>query len=143
MNDTGARRALRLVLAYDERGLHLAGVIPRAKAVPVSADVHRVAPVNAVTVEVRLRGGATVYRRVLREPIPQSVEVFDEGGPRRLPTAPPTGAFSVVVPAVDQAADVVIEAGPDVELRQPAFARAAGEPQRRRELARFALPQES
>lgn len=136
----GRVRAVRLVLAYDDEGLRLAAATPRAKRAPASGPISVEPAANAITVDVRRKGGVTVYRRVLSEPIAQSVEVFDAPRPRRLATVPRRGAFAVVVPAVNERTQVVVEAGPDAMPRQSAFQAAVRTGSGRRELGRFDLP---
>lgn len=136
----GQVRAVRLVFTYADDGLRLAGVTPRRKPAPRSDDTVEQPPANAISVSVRLRDGSVVYRRLMSDPIPQSVEVIEAGTIRRLPWAPERGAFAVVVPALDQPAEVVVDAGPAVDLEQPALRAVAAGPARRRELGRFALP---
>ena len=132
--------AVRLVLAYDDDGLRLAGFTARRKPAPRSDDTVGEAPANAVSITVRLRDGSVVYRRLMSEPIPQSVEVIEAGTIRRVPWAPESGAFAVVVPALDQPGEVVIDAGHAVDLRQAAMKQAPVRAGERRELGRFALP---
>lgn len=133
-------RAVRLVFTYDDDGLHLAGAVPRRKPAPRSDDTVGEPPANAVSVTVRLRDGSVVYRRLMSEPIPQSVEVIEAGTIRRLPWAPSRGALAVVVPALDQPAEVVVDVGNDVDLRQPVLREGRTRADGRRELGRFDLP---
>jgi hypothetical protein len=133
--------SLRLTFAYDEAGLRLAGSNRRTKPAPRSDDERGEGPANAVTAELRAADGRPLFRRVLREPIPQSVEVAgDDGVLRRVARPRSRGAFVVVVPDVAAATEVVIDAGPDVALEQPAFAEPATARRRRRQLGRFAMP---
>lgn len=136
----GQARGVRLVFTYDDHGLGLAGFAPRRKPPPRGDDVTGEPPANALCVSVRLRDGSVVYRRLLADAIPQSVEVIEAGRIRRLPWAPERGAFAVVVPALDQPAEVVVDVGHAVDLEQPAMRAVAPGPQGRRELGRFALP---
>lgn len=135
----GQKLAVRLVFSCADDGLQLAGFTPRKKPAPRSDDTIVEPPANAVGVTVRLRDGAVVYRRLMPDPFPQSVEVIDAGTIRRLPWAPDGGAFAVVVPALDQPAEVVVDAGHDVDLGQLAREAPAG-PDGRRELGRYPLP---
>lgn len=134
-------RSLRLTFAYDETGIRLAGSNRRSKPALRGDDLSREAPVNAVTIELRTKDGSALHRRALRDPIPQSVEVTGDAGKlQRIATPQPRGAFVVIVPDLDDATDIVIDAGAGVVLDQPGFAAPPVEGRRRRELARFAMP---
>lgn len=136
----GSERSTRLVFAYDERGIRLVGTTARTKAPPRGEAPRAPAAPNAVTLDLRERDGSTRFRAVLRDPIPQTVEVFDDDGrPRREPNAATRGAFTAVVPAREGPVEVVIEAGPEVELRRAPFAVPDARAGSRRELARFVL----
>jgi hypothetical protein len=72
--------------------------------------------------------------------VPQTVEVADdEGRLRRVAYARPSGAFTVVVPQPAGPVEVVLTAGPQVELAQTGLAAPPGERQGQRELGRFDL----
>jgi hypothetical protein len=89
--------------------------------------------------ELRASSGKALYRQYLPDPIPQTLEC-DAGGTgfRRVSHARTVGAFTVVVPAPAGATDVVISAGPAVELAQRVLAAPPGG-RRWRELARASL----
>lgn len=133
-------RSLRLTFAYDESGIRLAAWNRRSKPAPRGHDERVAAPRNGISVELRDDMGVPLFRRLLAEPIAQTVEVVAEAGHlQRLPIARPNGTFIVVVPNLIAAVEISIDAGPDVVLRQQAFASGPAEPQRRR-LARFEMP---
>lgn len=136
-----ASGSFRLTFAYDESGLRLAGSNRRSKPAPRSDDERGDGPTNAVTAELRAADGTTLFRRVLREPIPQSVEIAgDDGALRRVAVARSRGAFVVVVPDLAAAEEIVVDAGPDVVLSQPGFVEPPAARRRRRRLGRFDMP---
>ena len=134
---TPPSRSLRLTFAYDDEGLRLVDRTRRLGVAPPTAPLDRDPPPAAVVVEVRAEGGGALYRTLLADPIPQSLESFDpEAGLRRHAHAPPSGGFSAVVPAPEDATEVVVWAGPAVTLAQPGLVKRAG---RGRELLRERL----
>jgi hypothetical protein len=131
---------VRLTFAYDDAGLRLASRTPRRKPAPPGASFDREPPPNAVVLELRSQEGSVLYRQILADPIPQSLEAIDpDGRLRRVAYARPSGGFSAVVPRVGEPAVVVVSAGPEVELAQPALAAPPGAPLRWRELVRETL----
>lgn len=79
--------------------------------------------------------GVHVVRQV--NPIAQTIEAIGPGGRlQRIPRARAKGVFSAVVPTLADATEVVLWAGPHVELRQAAFARQPGAAVARRVLVR-------
>lgn len=86
-------------------------------------------------VEVRTGTGQVLYRRTLHDPVPQHTEVFEpEGRIRRVPYAPESGVFSVVVPVDARADRALVVAGPEVRFAQPGLRASPGEEGRTREL---------
>jgi hypothetical protein len=121
--ETRPTRSVRLTFAYDDDGLRLADRTPRRGAAPPTAPLDRDPPPAAVVVEVRAEGGGPLYRTLLADPIPQSLEARDdEGNLRRHEHAARRGAFTAVVPAPAEATVLVVSAGPAVKLAQPALA---------------------
>lgn len=95
---------------------------PRLQPAPPSDALDQTPKPNAILAEIRSPQGAVIYRKRLRDPIPQDVEVFDEKGiPNRVRAVRSKGTFSVVVPNLRGSDLVVIDAGPDVVLNQSAF----------------------
>ena len=121
-------RSLRLVFGYDERGVRLLSRTPRGSPAPPSAALTEPPP-GAITLELRSRSGEVRYRRFLLEPIRQTLEtVGDQGRLRRIPFAPPSGAFSAVVIPPAPGDVVVVSAGPAVRFAQPALRPRPGPP---------------
>lgn len=116
-------RSVRLTFAYDDDGLRLVDRTPRRRPAPRSAPLDREPPPAAVVVEVRAQGGGPLYRVLLADPIPQTLEATGADGTlRRHPYVAPKGAFTAVVPAPTEATVLVVEAGAAVKLGQPALA---------------------
>jgi hypothetical protein len=100
---------------------------PRRKPAPPGATLDREPPPNVVVVELRSADGTAHFRRLLADPIPQSAEVSDEDGSyHRVADARPSGGFSVVVPRPAGPVEVVVSAGPAVELAQRGAGAAPG-----------------
>lgn len=117
-------RSIRFTFAYDEAGIRLIDRTSRMKPPPPSDRLDAPLRPDTIVAELRIASGAVLYRKLLRDPIPQDVEVFSpDASSRRLAMAPARGSFSVVVPSVRRAEEVVIEAGPAVVLQQFAAAR--------------------
>lgn len=132
-------RSLRLTFRYDENGLRLARRTRRGGGARTSAPLDREPPAGALVLELRTASDKALYRQLLSDPIPQSLEAGDgKGGFRRVDHSRPSGAFTVVVPAPEDATVVVVSAGPGVELAQRALAPPPG-PRRWRELTRASL----
>ena len=130
----------RLTFEYDQAGVRLLRRTPREKPAPPGDDLGRAPRADAVWAEVRSAAGETLYRKTLREPIPQTTEVFDpEGRIQSVPYAPESGVFSVVLPVGPEAEAVVVTAGPEVRLAQPGLRAAPDEEGRPRELVRVPL----
>jgi hypothetical protein len=111
--ETEVPRALRLTFTYSEGRIELVDSRPIRKRVPSPDAPGRILG-NALLVQVLDADGETVFNRVVLEPIPRDVEVFDPDFPRGVARAPierPSGGFSVVVPDDDQAAEVVLMSG--------------------------------
>jgi hypothetical protein len=132
--------SLRLDFAYDASGLRLHKRTPRGKPARPGAALDRDPPPNAVVVELRSPNGTVQYRQLLADPIPQTAEISDDDGSyHRIADAEPSGGFSVVVPRFAAPSEVVVSAGPEVELAQPGLAPPAGHSRRWRELLRLRL----
>jgi hypothetical protein len=134
-------RSERLTFEWDAAGVRLRRRITREKPAPRGDDLDTAPRPEGVWIEVRGAGGEVVYRRALRDAIPQHAEVFEPGGRiRAIPFAPETGVFTVVVPLGRQAGQqAVVVAGPQAELAQPGLQPPPGEADRPRELARVPL----
>jgi hypothetical protein len=127
---------VRLTFEYDDTGqLRLVRRTTRPKPAPPGHDLDRDPRPDRIWIEVRDRDERRLYRRVLRDPLQQTAEDFHRDGRiTRVPKAAGRGVFTVVVPDEKKATVVVIVAGPDARIAQPAFRdRVGGQP---RELAR-------
>ena len=112
-----ATRSNRLIFAYDKLGIRLVGTTPRTKAPPRGEDPHLPPPRDVVTLELRAPNGSVRFRTLLPDPIPQTVEIFDDSGrPYRKPNNAIRGAFSAVVPLSDSPTSIFIDAGAEVDL---------------------------
>ena len=137
---TGQAGSLRLDFSYDNEGLRLRKWTLRRKPAPPGAALDREPPPNIIVVELRSADGAAHFRRLLADAIPQSAEISDEdGGYHRVGAIRQSGGFSVVVPRPAAPAEVVVSAGPEVELAQRGLAPRPGEPRGWRELTRARL----
>ena len=137
---SGQAGSLRLDFAYDHNGLRLRKRAGRRKQAPPGAALDREPPGNVIVVELRSADGAARFRRLLADAIPQSAEISDEDGRyHRVAAVRQSGGFSVVVPRPAGPAEVVVSAGPGVELAQRGLAPPPGERRGWRELTRARL----
>jgi hypothetical protein len=133
---TSPQRSTRLTFRYDETGVHLTRRTRRPKGAPRGDDLERAPTPDRIWAEVRDGRGRPLYRVTLRDPLRQTAEVFSpEGRATRVPSAPSRGVFTFVVPDDRRASLVVVVAGPQARIAQPAL---AGEPGTTRELVRIA-----
>lgn len=93
-------RSVRLTFEYDDTGqLRVVRRTTRPKPAPPGDDLDRDPRPDQIWVEVRAQNGRRLYRKVLRDPLQQTAEVFHpDGRITRVPTAPGRGVFTVVVP---------------------------------------------
>jgi hypothetical protein len=141
---TGQGGSLRLDFAYDHNGLRLRKRAQRRKQAPPGTALDREPPGNVIVVELRSADGAARFRRLLADAIPQSAEISDEDGSyHRVAAVRQSGGFSVVVPHLAGPTEVVVSAGPGMELAQPGLAPPPGERRRWRELTRARLDGDS
>jgi hypothetical protein len=129
--------AVRLILRYEGADISLvsrqrvAMVVPPSEPLDVSLEER-----SGFWLEVRDEAGNALYRQLMHDPIRHDVEVFSDDPERsvaRVPVEHPSGIFSVVLPAPEDA-DHVALIGTSMEDR-PAIARA-------REIHRFSLRDE-
>lgn len=129
-------RSVRMTFRYDDDGLRLVDLTPRRSPPQPSDERVGEPPAAAIVLELRTLSGTVSFRRLLHDPIPQTLEARSaQRGLWRVPYVSPSGTFSVVVPAPESGAIVVVSAGPAVRLEQPGL-RAGPGPARWRELLR-------
>ena len=112
-----APRSVRLVFSYDEEGIRLIRAIPRTKTAR-PADQTRASLDGAIVAELHDADSRVLFKRVLYDPFPLSVESSDGegGGFRRTSRHNETGLFTFVVPDDPCAAEVVVLAGQATRL---------------------------
>lgn len=123
--------ALRLTFAYEGHKVDLVGVEPVDAVAPEPPPSPRGRA--GFWLEVSGRGGKPVFRRVLRDPLGESVEVptGDEAGSfERADVEDPAGTFHVMVPDVEEGEVALFHVDPGREKH---------EDERGRELGRFDL----
>jgi hypothetical protein len=131
--------SFRLTFLHDASGIRLISRVRRGKPAP-PGDRGRPLSRDRIFIEVRSRQGRTLYRRALRDPIPQFAEVFEpDGRIRGVPRRRAAGGFSVVIPDDPRADHLVILAGPAVELAGPGFALDRDAAGRTRQIFRMRL----
>lgn len=97
--------AIRLIFEYEGDEVRLVSQQRVEMYVPPSDDIEGEEE-QGFRGEVRRADGATLYRRVLSDPMPGTVEVFSNDPEEtivRVPTERPSGTFVVVVPELDDA----------------------------------------
>lgn len=129
--------AVRLILRYEGAEIsvvsrqRVAMVVPPSEPIEASLEGR-----SGFWLEVRDEAGNALHRQLMHDPIRHDVEVFSEDPERsvaRVPVEHPSGVFSVVVPAPEDADHVALIGTPMEE--RPALAQA-------REIYRFSLSDE-
>jgi hypothetical protein len=115
-------RAVRLLIQYDNRRLAVSSRQEVEMATPPSDPVRGYEGRSGFWYEVRGSKDQVLYRRVVANPLPTDVEVYDpETGPRRHPTRRSSAAFAVLIPDLPDASNLVIMSSPlDPRLRMAA-----------------------
>lgn len=119
--DTGEPRAWRLTYTFDAQGVRLAAQQQVATTAPPDDGPRIPSGAAGYWVELRDGEGAPLYRQLLSDPFHPVLEAHSpEPGtsPTHVPVREPSGAFQVVVPALPEAAEVVLQG-----LRAPGGAR--------------------
>ena len=111
--------SFRLTFRHDEFGISLISRVRRGKPAPLGDRGGRPLSRDRIFIEVRSRQGRTLYRHALRDPIPQSAEVFEpDGRIRAVPRRRSAGVFSIVIPDDSRADHLVIPGRPRGRARQ-------------------------
>jgi hypothetical protein len=130
-------KAVRLRFAYEGNDVRLEGQQPLEMVVPPTDALSGYEGEQGFWVEVRTAQDEVLHRQVMRDPLRQDVEVFSPDPTQSIVRAPveqPSGAFTVLIPDIDEADHVALmssaERGkaPEMVARSPAT-----------ELARFSL----
>jgi len=97
--------AIRLTFAYEDDSIDLISQQPVDMIVPPSDPIEDLAA-SGFRVVLKNGNGETLYRRVMRNPIPFDREVFSDERAQsisRMPVERPKGVFTIVVPNVTDA----------------------------------------
>jgi hypothetical protein len=136
-------RSTRFTVEYGESGFRLTRRAERPKGAPIGDPLDRAPSPDRIWIEARDSSGRPIYRTTLRDPVRQTVEVFDPAGHiARVPRARRSGVFTFVVPDDRRIDAIVVIAGPGASIGPD----RAGGPGTTRELLRIApdqQPQES
>jgi hypothetical protein len=131
---------VHLIFAYDADGIRLTARVHGAEVVGPSDDVTVEPPETAIAAELRTGRDVPIFRRVVEDAIPETIEAFDpDGGVFRVPGPRESGAFAVVVPDDERARDVVLVAGARGVPRGLRFAPPPGARAAARAIARFSF----
>jgi hypothetical protein len=129
--------AIRLIFKYEGSDISLVSRQRVEMKVPPSEPLEAsLEDRSGFWLEVRDAAGTTLHRQLMHDPIRHDAEVFSDDPERsiaRVPVEHPSGVFSVVLPAAEEA-DHVALIGTPLEER-PAIARA-------REISTFSLRDE-
>jgi hypothetical protein len=122
MNEPGyaaPSRAIRLVFEYEGDKLEVRDEIATETAIAPSDPIRGYEGESGFWIELRDDKGELVFRRILNNPIQFDVESHDpELGTRRHAVEKPRGVFTVLVPDVADARDLIVVASPlDAERR--------------------------
>ena len=110
-----APQALRLTFSYKGSEITLIDSQEITKAIPPTDAIETDYPLSGFSFELKDAGDASVFRRFMHSPIPDSVEVFpSEGrGPITQQTVrDPEGVFTVLVPVIREARALVFHDSP-------------------------------
>lgn len=112
-------RAIRVIFEYEGDKLEVRDEIATEKAIAPSDPIRGYEGESGSWIELRDDKGDLVFRRILSDPIQFDVESHDpELGSRRHPVEKPSGTFTVLVPDVPDARDLIVVASPlDAERR--------------------------
>ena len=101
--------ALRITFNYDGDSVHLASGRIVEMIAPPSDPIEGYQGQAGFWAEVRDRAGATIYRRVLHDPVPVYHEVHSAHGPTtHTPIRDRTGVFEIVVPVPPPGSHLVL-----------------------------------
>lgn len=103
--------SFRLTLVSRSGAVELVRVTQVAMRAPASATPPTGERQSGYWVELRSEKGELLYYRPLRNPIPDSLEVFDdekEGTIRRVPTTRTEVKFDLIVPDLPAASDLLV-----------------------------------
>jgi hypothetical protein len=108
---------IRLTFEYHGNQIRLVGREDLTDIPPASSPLTGFANQSGFWVELRDAAGKLLYRQILHKPIRFEAELLPDDPaaprtPRQLPIANPSGRFSVVVPALADAATVVLVSSP-------------------------------
>lgn len=120
--------AVRLVFAYEGEVVRLVSRQPVEVVVPPSDPVTGYEAEQGFWVETRAADETTLHRRILPDPFSGDVEVFSDDPQQsmsRSPVAEPSGSFTVLVPAEEEADHVALFSSAAAAAR----ARAEGGPE--------------
>jgi hypothetical protein len=126
-------RAIRLQIRYDKSGFSITDSRPLETLAPASHALDAPRATSGFWVELRDAKNNVLYRRVMHNPVQSDVEVFDPEGLHRHAVEDPTGVFTVLVPDMPDAEEIVFVSSPsDPAKRQNAARRVAAMPLPRR-----------
>lgn len=132
------RAAIRMVFAYDGNDITVTSRQRFETIAPPSEPLNvRVEGRSGFWAEVRDEEENPLYRQLMHDPMPRSVEVFSEDAERsiaRVPIESPSGSFVVVIPVISGADHLVLIGTPFEEPSLLATPRV---------IARFSLTQKA
>jgi hypothetical protein len=123
-------RAIRLLVQYDKSGFSISESWPLETLAPASHSLDVPRATSGFWVELRDAKNNVLYRRVMQNPVPADVEVFDpEEGLHRHAVDDPKGVFTVLVPDMPDAEEIAFVSSPmDPAKRQNAARQVAALP---------------
>jgi hypothetical protein len=109
------RRSIRVTLATDGRAVRVVRTQRVAMVAPASSPGAPSEDQAGFWIEVRDRSGALLYYRVLHNPAQTHQEIFSpepDRGIRALPIEPASTEFDVVIPDIEEGAELVVRSSP-------------------------------
>jgi hypothetical protein len=127
-------RAIRLLIRYDKSGFSIAESRPLETLPPASHALEVPRATSGFWIELHDAKNNVLYRRAMPNPVQSDVEIFDpERGPHRHAVKDPEGVFTVLVPDMPDAEEIVFVSSPfDPAKRQNAARKVAAMPLRGR-----------
>lgn len=106
-------RAIRLLVNYDKSGFSVSDSWDLETLAPPSQSLDPARGTSGFWVELRDAKNNVLYRRVMQNPVPPDVEVFDpEEGLHRVAVDEPKGVFTVLVPDLPDAEQIAFVSSP-------------------------------
>ena len=102
-------KAVRLIFAYDGDNIELVSQQPVNMMVPDSDEINDKVSLNGAWLELKNNKNKTIHQQILHDAFRYDTEVFSDDpkvSVSRIPASNPKGAFTVLIPDVEDAQSV-------------------------------------